>query len=99
MKRKERARIIEMESRAQGIHPEIGPCPHPEEMARLGEVIRNWRPDYRIGDTVRMINPIGAAQIGVVEHFLWKGTHICVRVHHQGGKTVSEFAARNWVRA
>lgn len=75
---------------------ELGACPDPE-FARLSDFIREWRPDFKVGDRVvrkrgTLGNMDGLGPVGVVASLYWRGTHIMAQIVFPSG-AVEDFIA------
>ena len=53
--------------------------PDTEEFRRLSQSVRDWRPDYRVGDRVRR-TWLGGPERGIVRAFSWRGNHLMTTV-------------------
>ena len=73
---------------------DIPPCTDPE-FKNLSFHIRNWRPNFHVGDRViRRRGTLGSGPIGIVEEFVWRRTHLCCVVNMPYG--TETFAAANY---
>jgi hypothetical protein len=76
---------------------QVDPTPPGEarlEFNRLSQHIREWHPDYNIGDRVRR-RALGGPALGQVEGFCWRGTHLMATV--QFDDRCETFAASEYV--
>jgi hypothetical protein len=73
-------------------------CPAEGERQRFTVSIREWHPDYNVGDQVRPRGPLGQGMVGTVRGFDWAGSNLIATVDFDGGRQ-ERFAASGYVLA